>query len=90
MTQKFLDLFFKGRWHNYGHWSISLVICLASDLFIVWWVSALLSISVGLLWEAVQWRWDSGWNWTDITYNVAGVSTFLVLKQAQFLLPVLM
>lgn len=72
MTQKFLNLFFKGKWHNYGHFSATMIWAFAAGP-----VTALVVMT---LWELVQWRWDSGWSWSDIAYNCVGVIAYLIVR----------
>lgn len=84
MTQKFLDLFFAGKWHNYGHVSMVLIICFITALFqshiytlslwtMLW--SALVGLLLIVFVEAVQAirPGDTGWNWNDVWWGLRAV-----------------
>ena len=89
MTQRFLDIFFRGRWHHYGHWSACLILCLTAATVLPWWAAGITGFTLMALWEAVQWQVDSGWNWRDILYNASGLATFLVIQGAASLIRLL-
>ena len=80
MTQKFLDTFFQGKWHNYGHWSACLIMCLAAGMVLPWWAAGFIGFGTMAVWEAIQWRIDSGWTWSDVLYNGFGVAAYLVIN----------
>jgi hypothetical protein len=79
MTQKFLNLFFLGKWHNCGHWSASLIICLVAYLFLPLCIAFFSGFILMGLVELYQYKYDSGWNWTDVFYNACGSFTFLLI-----------
>jgi hypothetical protein len=74
MTQKFLNLFFRGQWSNYGHFSATLIWSFT--------LGAIPALAIMTLWELIQWRWDSGWSWSDMAYNVAGILAYYLITYA--------
>ena len=83
-TQRFLNLFFKGKWSNYGHVSMCLIVALVCDVSgIVWWLSAIIAMVFGALIEFIQWirPHDTGFNLADLLkWDLIGVLYYLLLK----------
>ena len=88
-TQRFLNLFFKGKWHNYGHVSMCLIVALVCDVSgIVWWLSAIIAMGFGALIEFIQWirPHDTGFNLRDLlVWDLIGVKLYLLLKLFLFI-----
>jgi hypothetical protein len=73
MTRRFLDMFFQGSWSNYGHFSATMIWA-----FIIGPIGALIIMTI---WELIQWKWDSGWCWNDILYNISGALAYLLVTE---------
>ena len=84
MTQKFLDLFFKGKWHNYGHVTMCFIVGnLFFDLGLSIILSSILSMLFGALIEFIQWirPHDTGFNLKDLLiWDLKGVILFIVYR----------
>lgn len=85
MTRSFLNLFFRGSQDNYRHWSATLILCLSAATILPVWAALLVGVGMMGAVETCQYLWCSGWNWTDVLYNIYGGATFLVISGLQHL-----
>jgi len=70
MTQKFLDIFFRGRWDLYGHLTANFIFWVVAFPFVGWY--AVVGWFLFLAKEFIDWRKCGFFNWWDVLYNTIG------------------
>ena len=67
MTQWFLNTFFRGKWNNYGHFSLTSLGIIGLFPFIQLWANVVYVLMT--LKEVYEWRVRGYFDWEDQTFN---------------------
>ena len=72
ITRYILDTFFQGQWHNYGHFTLGIIITGFVALWAPLWIAVAVSLGVTIGKEVADHKLDGNFNVNDIRFGIYG------------------